>query len=162
MLAVVLSSVLALTAQSPSAMAAVAVFAVNADRQWPSDEREPVVTAEALRLMEAAALEVAAGAKPENKAATVSIDRFKTARTAAGAAAQDATMLKAALVAGAEAMADLVATSKDATTTQRVAELKRLANAFDKKIAPRQQAGAIEKYFKSAAALLRGVIQSTT
>ena len=63
---------------------------------------------------------------------------------------------------GAEAMADLVATPKDATTTQRVAELKRLANAFDKKIAPRQQAGAIEKYFKSAAALLRGVIQSTT
>ena len=57
---------------------------------------------------------------------------------------------------------DLVATSKDATTTQRIAELKRLANAFDKKIAPRQQAGAIEKYFKSAAALLRGVIQSTT
>ena len=69
-----------------SAMAAVAVFAVNADRQWPSDEREPVVTAEALRLMEAAALEVAAGAKPENKAATVSIDRFKTARAAAGSA----------------------------------------------------------------------------
>ena len=162
MLAVVLSSVLALTAQSPSAMAAVAVFAVNADRAWPSDDREPVVTAEALRLMEAAARELAAGAKPENKAATVSIDRFKTARTDAGSAAEDATKLRTALVAGADAIADLVGTSKDATTTQRVAELRRLANAFDKKIAPRQQAGALEKYFKSAAALLRGVIQSTT
>ena len=162
MLAVVLSSVLALTAQSPSAMAAVAVFAVNAERQWPADERQPIVTAEALKLMEAAARELAAGAKPENKALLAAIDRFKAARADAEKGADDANRLRLALVAGADMLEDLVAASKDAASAQRSAEVKRLANALDRKVAPRQQSAALEKYFRAAAALLRGAMQSTT
>lgn len=143
-------------------MAAVAVFAVNAERQWPSDERQPVVTAEALRLMEAAARELAAGAKPENKTLLAAIDRFKAARADAETGAEDATRVRNALVAGAEMLEGVIGASKDTAATQRVAEVKRLANAFDRKIAPKQQSAALEKYFRAAAALLRGTVQSAT
>ena len=76
--------------------------------------------------MEAAAREVAAGAKPENKAATVSLDRFKTARTDAGAAAADAAKLRVAMVAGADALADLATLGFDVTTDHLGSALGRL------------------------------------
>src|SRR4051812_13734025 len=66
--------------QSPSTMAAVAVFTANVERKWPTDDREPFVTLEALRLMGAAVGTIAAERKVDGGKLKQSMDVFAAAR----------------------------------------------------------------------------------
>src|SRR5262245_13941195 len=66
---------------SASTLAAVKVFAVNVDRDWPSDDaRGQAVTAEALRLMAVAARAMADDSKVDDRKLRDAIAEFDSAR----------------------------------------------------------------------------------
>src|SRR4051794_12284325 len=81
---------------SPTTLAAIAVFEVNADRKWPADDREPVVTAEALRLLELAARGIATDAHIDAGKIRKSIDDFEKAHAALAPLPRDDQRLPAA------------------------------------------------------------------
>lgn len=162
MRAVALTLSLLTVTQSPATMAAVAVFVANAERKWPADEREPFVTAEALRLMEAAASAIADEGKINTGKVHESIVEFSKARLVAvdAAAAEDdrALLARNALMKGQAMLEALAASHTDATMRQRLTELKRSAEALDRKRQLRQQADALERYFHQAADVLRALL----
>lgn len=162
MRAIALAVTLLTVTQSPATMAAVAIFAANVDRKWPTDEREPFVTAEALRLMEAAASAIADETKTNTGKVNAAIIDFSKARVAAvdQRVAEDdrARLIGNALVKGQSMLEALVAAHADATLRQRLIELKRSAEALDQKRPLRQQGDALERYFHQAADVLRALL----
>jgi hypothetical protein len=167
MFAIALTLILATAAQSPATMAAVAVFAANADRKWPADDREPFVTAEALRLMEAAATAIADESKINTGKVRDAIVEFSKVRLVAAdhATAEDdrAAITRDALIKGELMINALAAAShRDAASRQPLAELKKSAEQIDKKKQLRQQAEALEKYFHDAAELLRAMMAASS
>ena len=65
------------------------------------------------------------------------------------------------MISGAEMLTAVAAApDKKSPIGQRLATLDRLAAAFDRKVPGRQQAPALEKYFREAAALMRAVIDN--
>jgi hypothetical protein len=167
MLAMVLTSILITAAQSPATMASVAVFAANAERKWPADDREPFVTGEALRLMEAAAAAIADDAKINTGKVHDAIVEFSKVRLVATdhATAEDdrAAITRDALIKG-ESMINALAAAlhHEAASRQQLAALKKSAESIDKKTQLRAQAAALEKYFHDAAGLLRTMLAAST
>lgn len=155
-------------AQSPTAMAAVVMFATNVDRKWPADEREPFVTVEALRLMEAAAVAIAEDAKANTGKVKEAIDEAAAARTALEQRVADEDerprLTRDALLKG-HAMIESLAGGvrrTNATTRERLSGLKRSAEAIDRKRNLREQGETLERYFGAAAELLRGMLDAQT
>lgn len=155
-------------AQSPTAMAAVVMFATNVDRKWPADEREPFVTVEALRLMEAAAAAIADDAKVNTGNVKEAIDEVAAARTALEQRVADEDerprLTRDALLKG-HALIDSLAAGvrrSNATTRERLNGLKRTAEAIDRKRNVREQGETLERYFSAAAELLRSMLDSQT
>lgn len=160
---IALTLILAAAAQAPSTMAAVAIFNVNVDRKWPVDEREPAVTAEALRLMEAAVQAVIEERKLDAPKLRQSISAFTQAREALGRTAEDkdrAPLVRDALLKG-RMMAESVASAtglSDEATRQRLAGLKTAADAFDRARPVRDQADILERYFRTSSELLHAIL----
>jgi hypothetical protein len=150
-------------------MAAVAVFAANAERsKWPADEREPFVTAETLRLLEAAGRAIAGDWKVDTGKVHGSITAFASARAALDGKAGDEdarpSLARDALVKGTTMITALAAAidRDDATTKQRLSALKKSAESLDRKRQLRQQADALERYFHQASELLRAISVTPT
>jgi hypothetical protein len=160
---IALIALLAIT-PSPSTMAAVAVFAANAERKWPADDREPFVTAETLRLLEAAGRAIAVDGKVDTGKVHESIAAFASARSVLEAKATDEAvrgqLARDALVKGATMITTLATALDrgDAATRQALAALKQSADALDRKRQVRQQGDVMERYFHQAAELLRALI----
>jgi hypothetical protein len=169
MLTIAMTLTLALVNASPSAstLAAVAIFAANVDRQWPTDEREPVVTGEALRLMAVAARGMADDWKVDDGKVRDSIAAFESASEAlaqqAGDDRQRAEMTRKVLDEGRQMIERLAVAlnSADLTATGR-AGLKKAVDDFDKKKPVPQQADQLEQYFQQAAKLLRAIVDQPT
>jgi hypothetical protein len=154
--------------QSPSAMAAVVVYTVNAERKWPTDEREPFVTSEALRLMEAAVRALAADRKVDNAKLKTSIDTLVAARAELEPVKpgddERPALVRDALIKGAT-MVEALTTSlrrDDETMRSRLTELKRSAEALDRKRKLEQQADSLERYFHQASVLLNAMLDAPT
>jgi hypothetical protein len=149
--------------QSPSTMAAVAVFTANVERTWPADDREPFVTLEALRLMEAAVAAVATDRKVDNPKLKQSIDAFTAVRAelepAKIGSEEKPPVVREALIKGVamiEALAGAVR-REDATTKSRLSELKKSADALDRKRKLSEQGDVLQRYFHEASELLKAL-----
>jgi hypothetical protein len=154
------------TIQSATTLAAVAIFNVNAERKWPVDDREPAVTAEALRLLEVAAKGIADDRKIDDGKVRQAIADFTAARTAfERQRSGDATRPGAAREALREgrSMIDAIADAldlDDQPMQQLLSDLKRTADSFDKHRPVRQQADVLEKYFHAASQLAREMVDA--
>jgi hypothetical protein len=164
--AIIFSLALLSAVQSPTTLAAVALFAANVDRDWPADEREPLVTAEALRLMAAATQAIAEEWKVSDGKVRQAIAAFDSARQGLSSEAPDSPRRSprtgAALDAGRLAIEQLTTALRitDATTKGRLASLKRSVEKFSREPAAPQQADVLEQYFRDAAALLRSMLDA--
>ena len=165
MRAAILITLLAFT-PSVSTVAAVAVFTANAERKWPVDEREPFVTAEALRLLEVAGRAIADDSKLNTGKVHDSIAAFEAARAALEVKVRGDKdrphLAREALVKG-RAMIDALAAAldrDDGPMRRQLAELKQTADALDRKRQVRQQGEVLERYFHQAAELMKGLIQT--
>ncbi len=150
-------------AQSPSTLAAVAVFTANVERKWPADEREPAVTGEALRLMDAAARAIAEDAKIDSGKIRQAMDGFAAVRKAMDTPARsedDRTLVVRDALAKGAMVVEAVAVARrreDPKTKTQLGELKRAAEAVDRKKQLRQQGDLLERYFRQAAELMRAL-----
>src|SRR5690349_3127722 len=131
---------LTVAAATPSAstLAAVKVFAVNVDRQWPSDDgRGQAVTGEALRLMAVAARAMADDWKVDDDRLRGAITDFEAAREALfnhpRGDRQRPEFARRALEDGRKVIDRLAAALRcsDLTETDRV-ELEKLVKEFEK------------------------------
>ena len=147
--------------QSPPTMAAVAVFTANVERTWPADDREPFVTLEALRLMGAAVGTITADRKIDNAKLKQSIDAFTAARAQLEPSKigddEKPPLVRDALIKGAMMVEALTTATRrdDSTTRSRVAELKRSADALDRKRKLTEQADLLQRYFHQVSELLK-------
>ena len=165
---IVVALALSLLSSSPSAstLAAVAVFAANADRTWPVDDREPAVTAEALRLLEVAGKSLADDWGVNAGDVRKSITAFASARAALEKQARGEEdrprYAREAIIKGAAMIAELAgaASLDDSTTRQKLSDLKKAAEDLDRKKQVREQGAVLEKYFKQAAALMRELVEA--
>jgi hypothetical protein len=157
---------LLLVTPSASTMAAVALFAANAERAWPVDEREPFVTAEALRLLEGAGHAIATDWKVDSGKVHDSIAALGAARAALEAKlrgdSERPRQAREALGKGRVMMDNLAdALDKDdAATKRQLSELKHAADALDHKRQVRQQGEVLERYFRQASELMKGLIEA--
>jgi len=166
MTAIVLT--LSILSSSPSAttLAAVAVFVANTDRQWPVDEREPFVTAEALRLMEVAGRALADDWGVNTGDLRESIEAFSQSRVAlekqARGDADRPRYARDALAKGEAMLSELAAVLDldDATLTKLMAQLEDTTADFDRKRQVRQQADVLESFFHHAAAVMRELVDA--
>ena len=151
---------------SASTLAAVAVFVANAERKWPVDEREPAVTAEALRLLEAAGRAIADDWALDSGDVPESIADFASARAELEQQVRGdedrPRFAREALVKGAE-MIEALTTAldlDDAAVRRQLSALERSAEALDRKEQVRQQGEALEEYFHQTAELLQGLLDA--
>jgi hypothetical protein len=150
---------------SASTFAAVALFAANVDRQWPTDERGPAVTGEALRLMAVAARGIADDWKIEDGKLRESIAAFDRAREELfrhqrgdekrPEVARDALDEGRVLI---DRLAE--ALNHDDRTTRERSALKALVESFDDDKPVREQVDELEKYFQQAAAVLKSMLDA--
>ena len=166
--ALALMLTVASTAPSATTLAAVKVFAVNVDRQWPSDDaRAAAVTAEALRLMSVAVRDMADDWKVDDNALRDAIGSFDAARAALSTHPRGDGKRPAAARAALEAgrvMVDRLAAAlncADLTAKER-GNLKRLADEFEKKRPVREQVDDLEKYFQDAAAAITSMLDAAS
>jgi hypothetical protein len=152
--------------QSPSTMANVAIFTVNAERKWPSDEREPAITAEALRLLEVSATGIADDRHIDDKKVRESIADFKTAREAfekePRGGADRPKAAREALAKG-RSMLDALADAldlDDQPMQKLLSDLKRTTDDFDRRRPIAQQADLLEKYFRDASQLTKELLDA--
>jgi len=164
---IVFAFTLTLLSASPSAstLAAVAVFAANVDRTWPADEREPFVTAEALRLMEVAGRSIADDLRVNSGVVRKSLDAFASTRAALEGEAREEERpryAREALARGRAMLAALAAAlhMSDGTTRQRLAALDKSADDINRKRALRKQRRTIEDYFRQAAGMMRALLDA--
>lgn len=166
----ILALTLALAAGSatPSAttLAAVKVFAVNVDRQWPSDDgRGQAVTSEALRLMAVAARAMADDWKVDDSKLRRAITDFDAARDALfqhpRGDRQRPEFARQALEDGRRVIDDLAAALRcaDLTAGDRVA-LEKLVKDFEKHRPVREQVDDLEHYFQEASKLLQAMLDA--
>jgi hypothetical protein len=147
--------------QSPTTMAAVAVFTANVERKWPTDEREPFVTLEALRLMEAAVGTVATDRKIDNTKLKQAMDGFAAARASLEPAKigddEKPPLVRDALIKGAAMIEALTSAVRpdDAATRSRLTELRKFAEALDRKRKLSEQVEVLQRYFHEADELLK-------
>ena len=158
---------LALIAPSPSAatLAKVAVFAANVNRQWPSDDRGPVVTGEALRLMAAAARAIADDRKVDEGKLRDTIADFDSAREALfqhpRGDRKRPEYARAALADGRLVIERLAETlGLSARTSGDRAALKKFVEEFDQDRPVSEQVDDLEQYFQNAAALLKSMLEA--
>lgn len=158
--------ILLVVTPSASTLAAVAVFTANTERKWPVDEREPFVTAEALRLFEAAGRAIADDWKIDTGKVHESIAAFGTARAALEVKARgddDRPQFAREALARGRTMIDALAGAlerDDATTRQQLSEFKHSADALDRKRQVRQQGEVLERYFHQAGELMQALINT--
>jgi len=150
---------------SASTLAAVAVFAANVDRQWPADDRAPVVTDEALRLMAVATRAVADDLKVNQGKLHDAIDEFVLSREALQrhkpGDPKRPELARKALDDGREMLEQLVVALRvqQLTAVERAA-LKKFVKNFDEDRPVQQQADDLEQYFQQAATLLRKIVDA--
>ena len=165
MTVIVLSLSILFSSPSAQTLATIAVFVANTDRQWPVDEREPFVTAEALRLLEAAGRSLADDWGVNDGDVHESIAAFSLSRVALEKQARgddDRPRYVREALANAESMLDALAAAVDLdeTTPQLLARLEDTTDEFDRKRQVRQQVDVLETFFGHAAALMRELADS--
>ena len=153
-------------APSAATLAAVAIFRANVVRQWPTDERGPAVTVEALRLMERATRGIADDWHITDDKFRDSMADFESAwealsRHAPGDKNRPA-LARDALDQG-RTMIDLLAEALRDTGTPiktGLSAMKESVEQFDRKQPVRQQVDVLERYFDQAAALLQSMLDA--
>lgn len=151
---------------SAATMAAVAVYSVNAERKWPADEREPAITSETLRLLEAATRAIAGDWKVDKGKLADGITGFASARATLDKLARGdkerPVAAREVLLKG-RAMIDALAASvarDDAATRKPLADLKQAADQFDRRRPVRDQADVLERYFRQSSAVLKALLEA--
>lgn len=159
---------LALASATPSAstLAAVKIFAVNVDRQWPTDdERAAAVTGEALRLMAVAARGMADDWKVDDGKWRDAIASFDSAREILSrhprGDKERPESARDALNQGRE-MIDRLAAALNCTeaTARDRDQLEQLAKKFDKRRPVAEQVADLQKYFQQAAKLMESMLDA--
>jgi len=158
---------LALQTASPSAttLAAVERFAVNVDRKWPTDEREPFVTGEVLRLMLDATRAIATDWRLDDRKLRESIDDVEAARAALlrlpRGDRKRPQLAREVLDKGRQMIDRLTdAIGEDDTARATLAALNDSLRKFEDDRPVRQQVDAMKEYFQEAVKVFRTIVDT--
>lgn len=158
---------LALQNPAPSAttLAAVETFAANVDRTWPTDEREPFVTGEVLRLMTNATRAIADDWHLDDKKLRDAIADVDSAREALlrqpRGDRKRPELARQALDEGRKMIDRLAdALGQDESARATLSALDRSFKKFEDDRPVRAQVDAMKEYFQEAAKVLAAIVDA--